>query len=198
MKAEENPMNKQKYIYLIAGLFVLLLTSACGTQLNSGSSDIKNTVPSETNQENTATENDSATNSGSSDTTNTKSSEINQENTAADDDSANSTNEILIIIDQTSKPIEGNSFDFVVNKVPEGFSLTEIQWLSKKTQIINTVQEAIEHGKNGEDGFYISGNGQYSGFIYPDTMKGEEGQVVFLFKDAQGKELTWKKKITLN
>ena len=29
-------------------------------------------------------------------------------------------------------------------------------------------------------------------------MKGEEGQVVFLFKDAQGNELTWKKKLTLS
>ena len=28
-------------------------------------------------------------------------------------------------------------------------------------------------------------------------MRGEEGQVVFIFKDSEGNELTWKRKITL-
>jgi len=73
-----------------------------------------------------------------------------------------------------------------------------MQWISEDSLIVNSVQDAIRHGGNGEDGFYNSGNGQYSGFIYPDTMKGEEGQVVFLFKDAKGNELTWKKKLTLS
>jgi hypothetical protein len=171
MKAEENPMNNKNTIYLISALCVLLLISACGTKSNSGSSDIINTKPSETKQENTAPQ---------------------------EDNSANSDKKILIIIDQTPKPIKGNSFDFVVKQIPEGYSLTEIQWISEKSQVVNTVQEAIAHGANGEDGFYISGNGQYSGFIYPDTMKGEEGQVIFLFNDDQGTELTWKKKLTLN
>ncbi|WP_194841639.1 hypothetical protein [Sporosarcina obsidiansis] len=44
----------------------------------------------------------------------------------------------------------------------------------------------------------MSGNGQFSGFIYPDKMKGEEGQVVFLFKNSEGTELTWKKNLTLS
>jgi len=165
-------MNNKKMIYLISALCVLLLTSACSTKSNTGASDIINTQPSETNPSHTAT--------------------------ASNDDSANDDNEILIIIDQTPKPIEGNCFDFAVNKIPEGFALAEMQWISKDNLIVNSVQDAIQHGANGEDGFYISGNGQFSGFFYSDKMKGDKGQVVFLFKDAHGKELTWKKEITLS
>jgi len=168
MKAEENPMNNKKYSYIISALCMLLLTSGCAIKSESEASD---TQSSETSQDNT---------------------------TKIEDASADSDNEILIIIDQTPKPIEGNSFDFVVKQVPEGFTLAEIQWISKDNLIVNSVQDAIEHGANGEDGFYISGNGQFSGFIYPDAMKGEEGQVVFLFKDSEGNELTWKKKLTLS
>ncbi|MFC5651251.1 hypothetical protein ACFPYJ_19495 [Paenibacillus solisilvae] len=164
-------MNKMKFVLLVSAMFVLILTSACGTTLKSGSSKII-----ENNQENTAV----------NDSTN---SEVNG--------SKNSDKQILIVIDQTSKMIEGNSFDFVVKKIPEGYSLAEMKWISDKSQIVNTTAEAIQHGANGEDGFYISGNGQYTGFIYSDSIKGEEGEVVFIFKDDQGKELTWKKKLTL-
>lgn len=38
---------------------------------------------------------------------------------------------------------------------------------SKDNLIVNSFQDAVEHGANGEDGFYISGDGQFSGFIYP-------------------------------
>ncbi|MCQ6563550.1 hypothetical protein [Paenibacillus mendelii] len=164
-------MNNKTSIYLMSALIVLLLTSACGAQSNAGSpADTVNTKPAETSQGNTA---------------------VNE------DDSTGEDKKILIIIDQTPKPIEGNSFDFAVNQLPEGYALTEMQWISEKSKVANTVQEAIEHGANGEDGFYISGDGQFSGFFYPDSMKGEEGQVIFLFKDDQGNELSWKKKITL-
>ena len=61
------------------------------------------------------------------------------------------------------KPIEGNSFDFTVSKVPEGYALAEMQWISKDNLIENSFQEAVEHGATGEDGFYISGDGQFSG-----------------------------------
>ncbi|RJE87476.1 hypothetical protein D3P07_14160 [Paenibacillus sp. 1011MAR3C5] len=105
--------------------------------------------------------------------------------------------EILIVIDQTDKPVEGNMFDFAINKAPEGFQLKAMEWKSDKSHIKNTVAEAAEHGGNGEDGFYISGNGQFSGFIYPDSMKGEEGEVIFTFTNEKGQELTWKKNITL-
>lgn len=161
-------MNNKKYSYIISALCMLLLTSGCAMKSESEAPDAQ---PSETNQDNT---------------------------TKVEDALADSGNEILIVIDQTPKPIEGNSFDFVVKQVPEGFALAEIQWISKDNLIVNSVQDAIEHGANGEDGFYISGDGQFSGFIYPDTMKGEEGQVVFLFKDSEGNELTWKKKLTLS
>src|SRR5690606_32312513 len=43
-----------------------------------------------------------------------------------------SNEELLIIIDQTEKPIEGEkgSFDFVVKKRPEGYALTTKGWSS--------------------------------------------------------------------
>jgi hypothetical protein len=122
---------------------------------------------------------------------------IGQEESTATNDSVNTEKEILIIIDQTPKPIEGNSFDFQVKQLPEGYSLSEMQWKSDQNQIVNTLQEAVEHGGNGGDGFYISGNGQFSGFMYPDTIKGELGEVTFTFRNEQGKALTWKKEITL-
>ena len=164
-------MNYKKTKFLTLALFALLLTSACGIKANNGSAlDTVNTQPIKTNQENTPVNGN---------------------------DSTNSDEQILIIIDQTPKPIEGNSFDFVINKLPEGFALVQMQWISPDNLIINSFQDAIQHGADGEDGFYISGDGQFMGFIYPDSMKGDEGQVVFLFKNEQGDELTWKKKITL-
>lgn len=111
------------------------------------------------------------------------------------DDNANE--EILIIIDQTQNSIKGNSFDFVVNKRPEGYMLSKMEWKSGKTSIVNTTEEAIEHGGNGEDGFYISGDGQFMGFFYPDELKGQKGDVTFAFVNDAGKELRWKKTITL-
>ena len=136
--------------------------------------------------------------SSATDTVNAQPAETTQDySTTLDDDSASTDDEILIIIDQTPKPIEGGSFDFVVEQVPEGFALAEMQWITPHTIIASSVQEAIENGANGEFGFYISGNGQFSGFMYLDYMRGEEGEVVFIFKDAHGNELTWKKKLTL-
>jgi len=95
LKAGENSMNNKKCIYIISALCVLLLTSACGIKSQPKESDTINTQPSETNQDNTD---------------------------KMDDDSADSDNEILVIIDQTAKPIEGNMFDFIVRQVPEGFA----------------------------------------------------------------------------
>lgn len=164
-------MNNKKYGYIFSVLFVLLMTSGCASEKEPEASDTIHAKPSETNQ-------------GSA--------------TKEEDVKADSQKEVLIIIDQTPKPTEGNSFDFVVKQVPEGFTLAEMEWNSKKHRIVNTVLEAKAHGANGEDGFYISGNGQFSGFIYPDTMKGEQGEVVFLFTDSKGKVITWKKDVTLN
>lgn len=101
-------MNNKKMIFLTLALFALLLTSACGTGANNGSAtDTVNTKPAET--------------------VNKQPTETNQENTTANgNDSTNSHEQILIIIDQTPKPIEGNSFDFGVSKVPEGYALAEM------------------------------------------------------------------------
>lgn len=170
-------MNKS--IYIIA-IMVLFFTSGCGTQGDDNTIDKL--------EEN---KNESTSAKGTLDKENETKTEDNLTKQVTED-------EILIVIDQTAKPIEGNSFDFVIKEVPEGFFLTEMQWISNKHQVINTVQEAIEHGASGEEGFYISGNGEYSGFFYSDAMKGEEGKVIFIFKDDQGKELTWEKTITLN
>ncbi|WP_379129597.1 hypothetical protein [Paenibacillus sp. sgz500958] len=165
-------MSKKQYFYIAAALTAVLLTSACGKQLNSDSPEITSTQVPVTTPENAAIDENA--------------------------DSAHTSEEILIIVDQTPKPIEGNSFDFVVNRRPEGFALAEMEWVSEKNRIVNSVPDAIAHGANGEDGFYISGDGQFMGFFYPDTMKGEQGQVMFLFTNEQGQELTWKKEITLN
>lgn len=169
-------MNKKYWAMAAATISLTLLMSACGTTYGSAPNDNNSTPPTSTAE--------NSQGSGTTPTSTTK---------PADD----SDKEILIIIDQTPKPTDANSFDFVVNKRPEGYALAEMRWKSEKHDIVNTVQQAIEHGGNGEDGFYISGNGQFMGFFYPDDMKGEKGEVSFLFKNEAGDELTWKKEITL-
>ncbi|OME96402.1 MULTISPECIES: hypothetical protein [Paenibacillus] len=187
-------MNNKKYIYLISALLVLLLTSACGAPSGTESPATQTGTPVETDQGNAV---DPETPAASQDgTDDSAESESDQEGTEAAKE-PDKDQQILIVIDQTPKPITGSSFDFAVKQVPEGYSLSEMQWKSDTTEIKSTWQEAIEHGQTGEDGFYFSGNGQFSGFIYPDEMKGEEGQVMFRFIDEQGHELTWEKKLTL-
>jgi hypothetical protein len=105
--------------------------------------------------------------------------------------------QILIVIDQTPKPIQGNSFDFGVKKLPPGYSLSAMEWDAKDNHIKNTIADAVQHGQDGNDGFYISGDGQMMGFFYEDKMKGEQGKVIFTFQNDQGHELTWKKELTL-
>jgi hypothetical protein len=163
-------MNKQKWLVVAMTALVMLMSSACGS-----TGDAKPT--NEVVQSPTASPANAP---------------------AAGGNSENLDEQILILIDQTPKPVAtGHSFDFFVKQLPEGYSLSEMQWISDKNQITNTYLEAIEHGGNGEDGFYISGNGQFSGFFYPDSMVGETGKVKFIFKNDSGKELTWEKEITL-
>ncbi|MCR8842213.1 hypothetical protein NQ117_00805 [Paenibacillus sp. SC116] len=105
---------------------------------------------------------------------------------------------ILIIIDQT--PLEeslGNGFNFTVEQIPDGYALDEMRWESEQTRVVNTFIEASEHGASGEKGFYISGDGQFSGFMYDDKMKGEHGQVTFVFRNDDMEALIWKQSITL-
>lgn len=108
-----------------------------------------------------------------------------------------SSEEIEIVIDQSDKPMEGNSFDFAIKQLPKGYSLTEMRWTSNTVTIVNSLQEAIEHGANGEEGFYFSGNGQFSGFIYSDEMKGERGKATFVFTNEEGGKLMSEKEIKL-
>ncbi|WP_028558779.1 hypothetical protein [Paenibacillus pinihumi] len=183
-------MSKKKSVYLITAIAAMLLVSACGAK-NTG-----NGITPPNQAESTNTAQNGSNNAGKNADNNTESGPDTQhQDTGAD--SSNTDQEILIIIDQTAKPIEGNAFDFGLSKVPQGYSLSEMKWISGETQIVNTVAEAAQHGQTGEDGFYISGNGQISGFFYPDKMKGEKGEVIFVFKNEQDKELTWKKEITL-
>ncbi|GLX70588.1 hypothetical protein [Paenibacillus glycanilyticus] len=185
-------MNKKMIAYALTAAILLGVASGCGNKSGEGATN-----------GNTATETPAATTtpvvseSPAATESPTTPAEPAEESQAPDAAESDASGEILIIIDQTEKPIEGNSFDFVVNKIPEGYMLSKMEWKSDKTQIINTTQEAIEHGGNGEDGFYISGDGQFSGFFYPGKMKGEKGEVSFTFVNDAGKEISWKKSITL-
>ncbi len=164
-------MNKQKLTIIAMTAAVMLMGSACSTAGASKPTDQAQSSPT------------------ASPTSNSP---------AAGEDSGSLDEKVLILIDQTPKPVAtGHSFDFSVQQLPEGYSLSEMQWNSEQNKIVNTVQEAIEHGGNGEDGFYISGNGQFSGFFYPDSMVGEKGKAKFIFKNESGKELAWEKEITL-
>lgn len=169
--------NNNKRIYLLPALLILLLilASACGNQKGAGSN------PNAANEKPAVSE--SGTQAGNA--------APQAENAAGPEE------KILIVIDQTEKPIEGNSFDFIVKQLPEGYMLKEMKWVSDQNEITNTYEEAIEHGQTGGDGFYISGDGQFSGFFYPDSLKGEKGRVIFTFANDENNELTWEKEITL-
>lgn len=162
-------MKNKTLVLLMAALTAVLMLSACGNKSLSGAPQEPTTND---NSANTSDDNASTGNAANGD--------------------------ILIVIDQTPKPLaEGGSFDFTVKKAPEGYMLKEIHWTSEKNNIVNTLEEAIKHGQEGGNGFYISGNGQFMGFIYPDEMKDETGKVTFVFANDQGKEVTWEKEITL-
>ncbi|MCM3702443.1 hypothetical protein [Paenibacillus macerans] len=169
--------NNNKRIYLVPALFVLLLilASACGNQPGAGSN------PNAANEKPAVSE--SGTQAGNA--------------APQSENAAGPEEKILIVIDQMPKPIEGNSFDFIVKQLPEGYMLKDMKWVSDQNEITNTYEEAIEHGQTGEDGFYISGNGQFSGFFYPDSLKDEKGRVIFTFANDENNELTWEKEITL-
>ncbi|MGG6313136.1 hypothetical protein [Paenibacillus macerans] len=193
-------MTKPKSILLIAALAAVLTLSACGTRTLTGAPENNaNPANTEQNAENGTT---GVTDPAPANADQGETDQANTENGATNgNDAANAAagdEQILIIIDQTPKPIaEGGSFDFQVAKAPEGYVLKEMKWVSDNNNIVNTLEEAIQHGQNGGDGFYISGDGQFMGFFYPDEMKGEKGKAAFVFANEQGKELSWEKEITL-
>ncbi|WP_232436802.1 hypothetical protein [Paenibacillus senegalimassiliensis] len=183
-------MTKHKPILLMAALSAVLLMSACGNNSQAGTTDPGNQPEANaTNQNQTGTADNN--NSDSSNNELTDPVDSTPENN-------NPSEEILIDIDQTPKPIENKgSFDFQVKQLPEGYRLQEMQWSSESNNTVNTFEEAIEHGQTGEDGFYISGDGQFMGFFYPEEMKGEAGKATFVFVNEENQELTWEQEITL-
>ena len=105
--------------------------------------------------------------------------------------------QILVVLDQTEMPIESGGLTFSFKKIPEGYALSEMQWHGEGDPIVTTYEKARENGASGEDGFYVSGDGQFSGFLYPNARKGEQGEISFVFSDDAGQEATWTKEITL-
>lgn len=190
---------KRKALVLLATALAVVMLSACGSKTLSGEPQNQNPPSNTAGVSDPAPANtDSGNNSATpgNETTADGNQGFTNDNPADANGAANG--DILIVIDQTPKPLaEGGGFDFAVKKVPEGYMLKEIHWTSEKNEIVNTLEEAIRHGQNGGDGFYISGDGQFMGFLYPDEMKGEAGKVTFVFGNEQGEELTWEKEITL-
>ncbi|GEC88666.1 MULTISPECIES: hypothetical protein [Brevibacillus] len=172
-------LKKNKMKSLLAVLVLSLVTSACGTPLPSESTG---QVPPQAPQENKENK------------------EKQPENVAQDMAAEQQEKEILVVVDQEPKPIEGNSFDFFIEQLPAGYSLASMQWKSEKTDIVNTIEQAIKNdteGIPGGNGFYISGNGQFTGFFYKDELKGEKGKLILVFRNEQGNEKTWEKELTL-
>lgn len=181
-------MTEPKPIMLMAALGAVLLLSACGNNSQTGTTDPGNQPESNaTNQAQAGNNNtDSANN-------------VLTDPVGSIPENDRTSEEILIDIDQTPKPIENKgSFDFQVKQVPEGYRLQEMQWSSENNNTVNTFEEAIEHGQTGEDGFYISGDGQFMGFFYPEELKGEAGKATFVFVNEEDQELTWEQEFTLN
>ncbi|MDO3412245.1 hypothetical protein QWJ34_20950 [Saccharibacillus sp. CPCC 101409] len=177
-------MNK-RVLPAVCALLVALLLSACGENHKSetGFSEQENTAEESADSVQPPTKPDSETMPGD-----------------AEDEAAGGEpedTEILIVIDQTEMPIESGGFNFSVKRRPEGYALQTMQWKGDGEPIVSTFQEAAEKGATGGDGFYISGDGQFSGFLYPNSRKGERGEVSFVFVNDEGEELSWKKKITL-
>lgn len=188
-------MIKSKSIILMAALSAVLLLSACGSNSQAGTGTA---APDNQQSEANAT-NQNQTQAGKADNNNTDSSNNELiDPVESTPESSEPSEEIVIDIDQTPKPIENKgSFDFLVKQLPEGYRLQEMQWSSESNNTVNTFEQAIENGQTGEDGFYISGDGQFMGFFYPEEMKGEAGKATFVFVNEENQQLTWEQEITL-
>ncbi|MDG0793624.1 hypothetical protein OMP38_24435 [Cohnella ginsengisoli] len=196
-------MNRNNWLYA-AAIAALLMTSACGEKTNDDAqasagapSSAAQATPLPSASASLPASAPASPSAGEATDAPASSQGASAEGSGAAASGEPADQKILIVIDQTEKPIEGNSFDFAVKQVPSGYALSEMSWTSGDTKIVNTLQDAIAHGGNGEDGFYISGDGQFMGFFYPDELKGQEGEVSFLFKDDNGQEKRWTKKIKL-
>lgn len=188
-------INIKKSVLCISVLCISLLVSACGAK-NNNESVQEHAYPQSKQPVEEAGEN-SVPNADAKNNNDKGSASGDEGKPTAQSESTEPSEQIDIVIDQSEKPSEGNSFDFGIKQVPKGYTLTEMRWTSNTVTIVNSLQEAIEHGGNGEDGFYFSGNGQFSGFIYSDEMKGERGKATFVFTNDEGNEIMSEKEITL-
>ena len=186
-------INIKKSALCMSVLCISLLVSACGT---SGESVQEHAYP-QSKQPVEEAGNTSVPNSDAKNDNNQGNASGEEGKPTAQSESTETSEQIEIVIDQSDKPMKGNSFDFGIKQVPKGYALTEMRWTSNTVTIVNSLQEAIEHGETGEEGFYFSGNGQFSGFIYSDEMKGERGKATFVFTNEEGKEVTSEKEIKL-
>ncbi len=186
-------INIKKSALCMSVLCISLLVTACGT---SGESVQEHAYPQSKQPVEEAGEN-SVPNADAKNNNSQGSASGDEGKPTAQSESTELSEQIDIVIDQSEKPSEVNSFDFGIKQVPKGYTLTEMRWTSNTVTIVNSLQEAIEHGANGDEGFYFSGNGQFSGFIYSDEMKGERGKATFVFTNDEGNEIMSEKEITL-
>ncbi len=204
-------MNKMYSSVASMLLVSAVLISGCGNQAKSTNAPSETTSNESSSTSNVAETEGSATSSypaseqeegaGTTDSEEAAQATNEPSSTATDSDQAANSRDILIIIDQTEKPIENaGMFNFSIQHLPKGYRLDKMSWTGKGKAIVNTYEQAIENGGTGgpEDGsFYISGDGQFSGFSYPESRKGEQGTVLFTFVNDAGNELKWEKKLTL-
>ncbi|WFA84273.1 hypothetical protein [Paenibacillus amylolyticus] len=188
-------INIKKSVLCMSVLCISLFVSACGAK-NNNESVQEHAYPQSKQPVEEAGEN-SVPNADAKNNNSQGSASGDEGKPTAQSESTEPSEKIDIVIDQSEKPSEGNSFDFGIKQVPKGYTLTEMRWTSNTVTIVNSLQEAIEHGGNGEEGFYFSGNGQFSGFIYSDEMKGERGKATFVFTNDEGNEIMSEKEITL-
>jgi len=188
-------MNIKKSALCMSVLCISLVVSACGAK-NNNESVQEHAYPQSKQPVEEAGES-SVPNADAKNNNDQDSASGDEGKPTAQSESPEPSEQIDIVIDQSEKPSEGNSFDFGIKQVPKGYALTEMRWTSNTVTIVNSLQEAIEHGGNGEEGFYFSGNGQFSGFIYSDEMKGERGKATFVFTNDEGNEIMAEKEITL-
>jgi hypothetical protein len=188
-------INIKKSVLCMSVLCISLVVSACGAK-NNNESVQEHAYPQSKQPVEEAGEN-SVPNADAKNNNSQGSASGDEGKPTAQSESTEPSEKIDIVIDQSEKPSEGNSFDFGIKQVPKGYTLTEMRWTSNTVTIVNSLQEAIEHGGNGEEGFYFSGNGQFSGFIYSDEMKGERGKATFVFTNDEGNEIMSEKEITL-
>ncbi|WP_037288548.1 hypothetical protein [Saccharibacillus sacchari] len=173
-------MNRHPRLASIALVAGMLMLSACG----------QNAAPAENVSEGTA-----VTNPSNEASQNTEPAD--EADAAADQGAEDEDSQILVVLDQTEMPIESGGLTFSFKKIPQGYALREMQWHGEGDPVITTYEQARENGASGGDGFYISGDGQFSGFLYPNEQKGEQGEISFVFSNDAGQEATWSKEITL-